>query len=260
MSQIVLLSRDDQERTLRTIESAVHVRRRHQLFLWAQGPLFCLLPHEILICLRIERGNGASHVECLHGGILSDSTETALCHPQSGLAIRMARSCEQSGVLPTLVATDTGDHDRVYREFRGEMEGIGLRNALVHGNRFSRDQDASFFVMFNIEDQLAPVHKHLMQLLLPYMHMAFHHAISDELNPVSNNRESDSKPGITERELQILRWVGSGKSNSEIGSILDISVMTVKNHMKKIFKKLNVRNRAQAVSQALAHRMFHDGE
>lgn len=245
---------------MRTFESAVHVRSRHQLYLWAQGQLFSLLPHEILICLRLERDNGASHVECLHGGILPDGRESALCHPQSGLAIRMVRSCEESGLLPTLVATDTGDHDRVYREFRGEMEEAGLRNALVHGSRFSRDQDASFFVMFNIEDQVAPVHKHLMRLLLPYMHMAFHHAISCELKPGAKGRESDANPAITERELQILHWVSSGKSNSEIGSILDISVLTVKNHMKKIFRKLNVHNRAQAVSQVMAHRMFRDGE
>lgn len=260
MSQLVLLSRYDQERTLRTIESAVHVRRRHQLFLWAQGPLFTLLPHEILICLRLELGSGASHVECLHAGILSEAQESALCHPQSGLAIRLANSCEQSGVLPTLVSADTGDHDHVCRKFRDEMQGAGLRNALVHGNRFCREQDASFFVMFNIEDPAAPVNTHLMQLLLPHMHMAFRHAISDELKPGSAGRRSDARPAITDRELQVLHWVGSGKSNAEIGSILDISVLTVKNHMKKIFKKLNVHSRAQAVSQVMAQRLIRDGE
>ncbi len=258
MSQLVILDRHDQERTLRTLESAVHVRSRHQLYLWAQGQLFSLVPHEILICLRLDRGNGATHVECLHGGILPDGRESALCHPQSGLALRMALSCEESGALPTLLATDTGDHDCVYREFRGEMEEAGLRNALVHGNRFSRDQDASFFVMCNIEDQVAPVHRHLMQLLLPYLHMAFHHAISFELKPGATSRKNDANPAITERELQILHWVSSGKSNSEIGSILNISVMTVKNHMKKIFRKLNVHSRAQAVSQVMAQRMLRD--
>ena len=55
--------------------------------------------------------------------------------------------------------------------------------------------------------------------------------------------------GLSEREIQIMDWVAMGKTNSEIGSILNISGFTVKNHMQRIFQKLNVFNRAQAVSK-----------
>ena len=55
--------------------------------------------------------------------------------------------------------------------------------------------------------------------------------------------------GLSERETQIMAWVAMGKTNSEIGSILNISGFTVKNHMQRIFQKLNVFNRAQAVSK-----------
>jgi DNA-binding CsgD family transcriptional regulator len=54
---------------------------------------------------------------------------------------------------------------------------------------------------------------------------------------------------LSDRELEILHWVTIGKTNSEIGSILNISEFTVKNHMKRIFKKMNVSNRAQAVGK-----------
>ncbi len=54
---------------------------------------------------------------------------------------------------------------------------------------------------------------------------------------------------LTDRELQILNWVAKGKTNPEIGSILNISAFTVKNHMQRMFKKLNVTNRAQAVAK-----------
>ena len=40
-----------------------------------------------------------------------------------------------------------------------------------------------------------------------------------------------------------------GKTNSEIGQILDISFFTVKNHAQRIFRKLDVLNRTQAVAQ-----------
>jgi len=47
----------------------------------------------------------------------------------------------------------------------------------------------------------------------------------------------------------VLYWVAKGKTNPEIAQILDISSFTVKNHMQRVFKKLDVSNRAQAVSK-----------
>ena len=44
-------------------------------------------------------------------------------------------------------------------------------------------------------------------------------------------------------------WVAMGKAHPEIGSIMNISGFAVKNHMQRIFQKLNVLKRAQAVSR-----------
>ena len=54
--------------------------------------------------------------------------------------------------------------------------------------------------------------------------------------------------------MEIMEWVRMGKTNHEIGMILDISAFTVKNHMQRIFKKLDVMNRAQAVSKLETYR------
>jgi len=54
---------------------------------------------------------------------------------------------------------------------------------------------------------------------------------------------------LSERERQIMAWVAQGKTNPEIGCILCISEFTVKNHLKSIFSKLDVTNRAQAVAR-----------
>ena len=67
--------------------------------------------------------------------------------------------------------------------------------------------------------------------------------------PVALKAASEDGTGLSERETQIMAWVAMGKTNSEIGSILNISGFTVKNHMQRIFQKLNVFNRAQAVSK-----------
>jgi DNA-binding CsgD family transcriptional regulator len=57
---------------------------------------------------------------------------------------------------------------------------------------------------------------------------------------------------LTGRELEILHWVYEGKSNMEIGMILGISGLTVKNHVQNILRKLNVQNRTQAVAKGLS--------
>ena len=52
---------------------------------------------------------------------------------------------------------------------------------------------------------------------------------------------------LTERECQILYLVANGYSNAEIANSLCLSTNTIKAVMAVILKKLNARNRAQAV-------------
>lgn len=59
----------------------------------------------------------------------------------------------------------------------------------------------------------------------------------------------DNPFGMSHRELEVMDWVRKGKTNQEIGMILDISAFTVKNHLQRIFRKANVLNRAQAVAK-----------
>lgn len=61
-----------------------------------------------------------------------------------------------------------------------------------------------------------------------------------------------ARPGasLTERQLEVLRLLGKGLSNKEIGRDLGLSEKTVKAHVTAIFKTLNVVNRTQAASAA----------
>ena len=56
---------------------------------------------------------------------------------------------------------------------------------------------------------------------------------------------------LTEREVEVLRGVASGKSNKLIAAELDISEGTVKTHMKSILPKLDASDRTHAVIIAL---------
>ncbi len=56
---------------------------------------------------------------------------------------------------------------------------------------------------------------------------------------------------LSVRETQILHWLCKGKSNWEIGQILNLSQYTVKNHVSRILKKLDVSNRQHAVAKGV---------
>ena len=53
---------------------------------------------------------------------------------------------------------------------------------------------------------------------------------------------------LTERELQVLTGMSQGKSNSQIGRELYLSEDTIKTHARRLFRKLGVNDRAQAVA------------
>jgi two-component system, NarL family, response regulator LiaR len=57
--------------------------------------------------------------------------------------------------------------------------------------------------------------------------------------------------GLTDRELEVLRLAGSGLSNKEIASQLEVSTRTVQAHLAHIFVKLGVASRTEAVIRAL---------
>ena len=66
-----------------------------------------------------------------------------------------------------------------------------------------------------------------------------------------NDKKKLSANSLTHRESEIMDYVKNGKTNIEISLILKISPNTVKNHLKSIYKKLDVVNRAQAVGSNL---------
>jgi DNA-binding CsgD family transcriptional regulator len=62
---------------------------------------------------------------------------------------------------------------------------------------------------------------------------------------------SSVKAPLSPRELECLKWVLDGKSDTDIGKILGISHTTVHFHIEKVKKKLGVRTRTQAAAMVM---------
>ena len=61
---------------------------------------------------------------------------------------------------------------------------------------------------------------------------------------------------LTERESQVLRHIAMGLSNKEIAASLNLSLDTVKEHVRNILRKLDVRDRAQAAVWAVRSKLI----
>ena len=66
----------------------------------------------------------------------------------------------------------------------------------------------------------------------------------------------DAAPELTPREVQILQMLADGCSPHEVAERLVISPKTVRNHLTKVYDKLSVNSRSQAIVEALRYGMI----
>ncbi len=73
------------------------------------------------------------------------------------------------------------------------------------------------------------------------------------LNLTSDQAGPPAASNLTHQEVRILRLVGRGLANDDIATEADISLSTVRSHLKSIYKKLDLHSRSEAVSYAVRH-------
>lgn len=75
-------------------------------------------------------------------------------------------------------------------------------------------------------------------------------------HPRQDTTSTGVTAALTERETDVLRLLGQGRSNSEIADHLIVGEATVKTHVSNILAKLQLRDRIQAVVYAYEHRII----
>ena len=74
------------------------------------------------------------------------------------------------------------------------------------------------------------------------------------------DEKDESPPDLSQRELDVIRWIGEGKSNAVIAQILGIKKSSVDSYVKRIFAKLGVSDRTAAAVKAVALGLITTGE
>lgn len=129
--------------------------------------------------------------------------------------------------------------------FRSLAEDFGLDSGISSGLPRGTGGGGSLFSFAGPRVMQHARSVEILNLVLPHLHRAL-----CGLEPPDARRLPVSP--LTQRELEVLRWTGAGKSSWEIGMILKIAERTVNFHIRNILKKLDSVNRAQAVAVGLS--------
>lgn len=123
-----------------------------------------------------------------------------------------------------------------------------FKSLMVYGVSDIRGSNECLYVFFKKNDTFE-VPDSVLGLIMPHIDSVLRKI--QHLEPVDIASQPTfviNDTGLSARELEIIHWIKSGKTNQEIGVILKISQNTVKSHLKRVFHKMNVTRRAQAVA------------
>jgi transcriptional regulator EpsA len=247
------LSLADSAALVSAITDAVAVRRRFQFFAWTQGHLQALIPHGVLVC-GLPRGTGTGmFFDYFHNLPLPTQALSRLCHPRDGVAVGMLEAWRAHGGEPMVVQSG---HARTAALFT-QLQELGLGATIAHGIPFEQSSVGAhgFFAFVSLRGAPGARESTLTSMAVPFVFSTYCRALSRDRTPIAVS-VTPVDGGLSEREVEILHWVREGKSNHEIGMVLSISPLTVKNHVQRILKKLQASNRTQAVSKAVSMRLL----
>jgi len=257
MDSFATLDERQAERLHDVLRAGLEVRRRNQFYLWVQGALQGFIPHELLICVHGDLARRSTLVECFSSYPLSAGDEGLLVNRENGLAMQLVRAWAETGERPLVIGPDSGDLS-AHRRFDLSIAQLSLGRVAVHGLSAYPGFPASYFLFARLAAQPLATLAHALDLMVPSLHASYVRMLASD-SPGTEEPVGRVSHVITAREIEILQWVRDGKSNQEIGLILGISPLTVKNHVQKILRKLVVQNRAQAVAKGIALKLIGNG-
>jgi transcriptional regulator EpsA len=229
---------------LTLLEDALAARNQLGWSRWLQGEVQHFLPHDAIIVAwgDFKAGVVAYDVISSSPALSAHSMAKHFVEPlMIGLFKRWLASDQQPVVIES-------------KDLRTGWPSLATLApcALVHGVEDHRGHYDCIYLFLGPVELASPLSRHLCRMVLPFIDTGFRQL---------PDRDAAHSPGVTgaveeagergsalsARELEIMEWVRMGKTNSEIAMILNLSTFTVKNHMRRIYKKLDVLNRAQAV-------------
>ena len=236
------------------LDASLRVHARPHFFSWTQGLLQSLINHEVLVC-ALRDGESLSFRVDSFSTIAPDSAVFGELFLRDPCVVPgLVKAWEERRFRPVTCDACNGSPIAGGALAR-ELEAIGATRLLAHGTHDIEGHVTSFFTFACRPGTASPRQAYLLQLVAPLLHAAW--VRSQIEGPGTRNEKPVWANMLTSREQEVLHWIHRGKSNFEIGGILMISPLTVKNHVQKILRKLNAVNRTQAIGKAMELRILN---
>jgi transcriptional regulator EpsA len=234
------------------IAESLRISQRTHLFNWLQGEFQYLLGHEVMICGVKSSDSDSYHYEYFTSTrYFNDAQFSDVIAQDSGL-VTQAVTLWKNKSLPLYfthqLQPSTFNNYSVVNFDEEVLKTSELKSFVAHGFGDSHSKISSVVIFARLHKQPSTSHAYMLELVMPHLHCALIRMTSNRGNVVANT--SNVANIMTKRESEILQWLHMGKTNWEISSILDISPLTVKNHVQNILRKLDVQNRSQAAVKA----------
>ena len=235
------------------LDASLRVHARAHFFSWTQGLLQSLIRHELLICTLCLGKPPAFRADGFSMTTPDPTTLSDIFLRDTSVVPGLIKAWEERRYQP--VTVDLANTALGSGAFTREVERLGATQLLVHGMHDADGRALTLFTFACRPGSVGPRQVYMAQLLAPALHASW---VRTQLQRTPTSADKASNQGVlTVRELDILKWIYLGKSNFEIGAILKISPLTVKNHVQKILRKLNVVNRTQAIGKSLELRILN---
>ena len=229
----------------RILLASRRVALRHHFFGWVHGPVQSLIPHEILLCGLADESGCLRHERFTACRYFKDDHYHRVIHPGDGLINQLAQEWQACGE-PRLIAA----HQDEAGGWHARLTDLELKNVAFHGMGWTNGQIKGYASFSRVRVPFDGRLALYLDILLPHLLATLARVLAKEARTCTPSKRSAGL--ITAREVEVLTWVRDGKTNDEIAAILGLSMLTVKNHLRHIMKKLVVRTRGQAVAKAIA--------
>jgi transcriptional regulator EpsA len=247
------LTEEEGEKFLRIVSGSRVIHRHHDLFLWLAGELQEFLPHDIFVsaCGDFDsRRVKLDIVSALPGVRTARLADCGIDDLVEELHLKWVAAGRQPLLLRSadVVALLNRCPCPLHNALRS------MQSLLVHGIQDVRDEYDSLYVAFGrgsfSKGRCKRDFFFLLDLLIPQIDIAYRRIAS--WKPAAGRddaRNGNDWLNLSVRELEVLELICRGDTNVAIGRALNISPLTVKNHLQRIFKKLGVSNRTQAATK-----------
>jgi len=241
------------DRLFSAIQSSNNVKKHIDYFVWLQTSVAEFIPHDALMAIWGNFNDSIDNVRLQYDvasnvdgfntrAVMGVSKEVNQC-----MTYLYQLWLDNNRHFYALNNFGMSEFDCKFRKAFPDLPHE-LNSLLVFGVIDLRGGNDCLYVFFSKYHKFQ-IKNTVMDLMMPHIDYVLRKIQNlGSVKPLAKTSLPLNMSSLTVRELEVIEWIKAGKTNHEIAAILNITQNTVKSHLKRVYQKLNVSKRAQAVA------------